>query len=60
LESLNLLEPSGPVEVYNGIAFVFVFVFVSVFVFVFVFRVGPAVTHRIYCSLPRLIVLTTL
>jgi hypothetical protein len=27
---------------------------------VFVFCVGPAVTHRIYCSLPRLIVLTPL
>jgi hypothetical protein len=32
----------------------------SVFVFVFVFSVGPAVTHRMYCSLPRLIVLTQL
>jgi hypothetical protein len=29
-------------------------------VFVFVFRVGPAVTQRMYCSLPRLIVLTPL
>jgi hypothetical protein len=28
--------------------------------FVFVFCVGPAVTHRMYCSLPRLIVLTPL
>jgi hypothetical protein len=31
-----------------------------VFVFVFVFSVGQAVTHRMYCSLPRLIVLTPL
>jgi hypothetical protein len=30
------------------------------FVFVFVFCVGLAVTHRMYCSLPRLIVLTPL
>jgi hypothetical protein len=30
------------------------------FVFVFFFCVGPAVTHRMYCSLPRLIVLTPL
>jgi hypothetical protein len=29
-------------------------------VFVFVFRVGPAVTHRMYCSLPRHTVLTPL
>jgi hypothetical protein len=28
--------------------------------FVFVFRVGLAATHRMYCSLPRLIVLTPL
>jgi hypothetical protein len=28
--------------------------------FVFVFCVGPAITHRMYCSLPRLIVLTPL
>jgi hypothetical protein len=28
--------------------------------FFFVFCVGPAVTHRMYCSLPRLIVLTPL
>jgi hypothetical protein len=28
--------------------------------FVSVFCVGPAVTHRMYCSLPRLIVLNAL
>jgi hypothetical protein len=28
--------------------------------FVFVFCVGPAITHRVYCSLPRLIVQTPL
>jgi hypothetical protein len=36
------------------------FLSLFVFVFVFVFCVGPAVTHRMYCSLPRLIVLTPL
>src|SRR5215475_3910934 len=28
----------------------------SCIIWCFVFRVGPAVTHRMYCSLPRLIV----
>jgi hypothetical protein len=32
----------------------------SLATFVIVFCVGPTVTHRMYCSLPRLIVLTPL